>query len=117
VQISAETMPIKSELRPPYSTRTATSRPSVSAPRAYLPSALQSCGPRTVTGLMVICPVFGSVTVPPAEMTSTCSPLTVTVSVRCVLFGPVPATCSAYHGAATHAKTMSKKTTSDPSAT
>jgi hypothetical protein len=41
-----ETMPMNSEIRPPYISRTISSRPSrLSAPRKNLPPALNSTGP------------------------------------------------------------------------
>ena len=47
----------------------------------------------------------------PARSTSTSSPSTMILSVRCVLFGPVSATFSAYQGAAMQAATIRTKTT------
>ena len=86
VAISAAVMPISSEVRPPYISRTISSRPRrLSAPRKNLPSAPNHCGP---IGL-------------PSGVTTSCSsPLTVSCSTVCSSFGPVWATWFAHSGAA-----------------
>ncbi len=45
VVITDETRPIRSELRPPYTSRVPTSRPSWSAPKKYAPPDAPHCGP------------------------------------------------------------------------
>ena len=93
------------------------SRPLGSAPSTYLPPAFHSCGPSTSTGTITVSPVSGSVSVPPGEITSTICPSTSTLSVRWVVFGPVSAMFSAYHGAMKQTTTIAMKTRSEPSAT
>ncbi len=65
--MKAAAIPIRSELRPPYRSRTMMSRPLGSAPRKNLPSALSHCGP---------------IGTPSSATTFTFSPSTVMVSER-----------------------------------
>src|SRR3954463_3179148 len=91
--------PISSELRPPYSSRTATSRPLESAPRKKRP-----------------CHV-GPIGMPCVETTSLSLPPTRTWSVTWFSAGVVCATCFAYTGASRHMRTMTRKSAPKASAT
>ncbi len=93
------TKPTSSELRPPYSRRTARSRPFWSAPSRNLP-----------------CQV-GPIGRPLTETTSFSSPPTLTLSVTWLSFGPVCATWSAYSGAQKQRITMIANSAPKASAT
>src|SRR5215203_466770 len=87
--------PISSEVRPPYISRTISSRPRrLSAPRKNFPSAASHCG---------------SIGLPSTVTTSFFSPSTVICSTVCSSFGPVPATWLAQSGAARTKATISEK--------
>ena len=91
--ISAETKPMKSEVRPPYISRTISSRPRrPSAPRKNLPPAPNQTGP---------------IGLPSGLTTSRFSPSTSIFSSVWVAFGPVWATSSAQSGAARTKTTIS----------
>ncbi len=94
---------MNSEVRPPYISRTISSRPSrPSAPRKNLPPAPNQTG---------------SIGRPSGLTTSRFSPLTVIRSSVCVSFGPVSATCLLQSGAARTKTTIRKKRPRKASAT
>ena len=86
-------------MRPPYISRTITSRPFWSAPSRYCP-----CSP-------------GPIGVPSGATTFVGCPSISTLSVMWFSFGPVCATCSAHSGAARQNSTMSTNTPPQTSAT
>ena len=93
---------MKSEVRPPYISRTISSRPRPpSAPRKNLPPAPNQTGP---------------IGLPSMSTTSRFSPSTVIFSVVWVVFGPLWATWVAHSGAARAKTTISTKRPSEASA-
>ena len=100
---SAALIPISSEVRPPYISRTISSRPSrPSAPRKNSPPAPSQTGP---------------IGVPSGLTTSRRSPSTSIFSTVWVAFGPVCATSFAHSGAARTKATIATNSPSAASAT
>src|SRR6185503_4227167 len=89
---------ISSELRPPYRSRTAMSRPFWSAPRKKRPCQVGPMG------------------MPDGETTSCVWPPNVTVSVTWLSAGPVCATYFEYSGAARHMAAITRNTAPNASA-
>src|SRR5260370_25325484 len=105
-QITAELLPICSELRPPYSSRAATSRPTRSAPRQYW--CRSPVGP---IGVSPRCRLP-----PPCCITGTTLPPTTVVPFRFGTSGFTCATSRAYHGASRLSTTISRNSPSAASA-